>query len=188
MARNLLDYIDTDDTAISGRKENDYYLGLTPQYLAPNRPLLSVEEIALIEGFDVQIAQAMKPYVTVHPLTGGPGINVNTAPAHVLALLYYGNSGDMRLADEDIVRRIMQARLDDRLICTRTELDPDRCIPLSEVGLGEGTIFPEVILPSEPTVFIVRADAKVSQARRSIEAVVDVTNPAEPRLLSWRPL
>jgi type II secretory pathway component PulK len=188
MARNLLDYIDADETAIGGRNENDYYLAQAPPYLAANRPLLSAEEIALVEGFDVQIAEAMKPYVTVHPLTGGTGINLNTAPAHVLALLYHGSSGDMRLASADIVRNIMQARLDDRLVCTQAETDPDRCIPLSEVGLGEGAIFPPVVLPSESTVFIVRAEAKVSQARRSIEAVVDVTNPGEPLLLSWRPL
>lgn len=188
MARNLIDYIDGDDVAISGKREDDYYESQDPPYRAPNGPLLSVEELAMVEGFDAQIAQAMAPYVTVYPLLGGPGINVNTAPPHVLALIYQGSSGDMRLASEDIVRDIMKERSEGRIICSATETDPDRCVGLSEVGLNEGSIFPDVNWPLLSAVFRIEAEARVGRVVRRIEAVIDFSNGTDPQLLSWKSL
>lgn len=186
MARNLLDYIDADDVAIGGRREDDYYLRQTPPYTAANRPLLSVDEIAMIEGFDAQIMEAMRPYVTVYPLAGQTGIDINTAPAHVLALVYHGSSGDMRLSDEDTVRQILEVRQQDSIVCTESAADPERCVGLSEVGLGEGGIYPQVSLPATVTLFLVRAEATVDDVVRSVETVIDVDNADEPRLLSWK--
>lgn len=188
LARNLLDYIDADATAIDGRTEDDYYLAQDPPYTAANRPLLSVDEIAMIEGFDAEWARLLRPYVTVYPLVGNAGINVNTAPPHVLGLLYHGSSGSMRLADADLVGDILKQRREGRLVCTATELAPDECIPMSEVGLGEGAIFPAVDLPAQPTVFTVVSEATVRDVVYSIEAVLDLTDGRNPRLLSWRAL
>jgi type II secretory pathway component PulK len=185
MARNLLDYIDDDDVAINGRTEDEYYRSQEPPYVAANRPLLSVEEVAMVEGFDAQIAEAMRPYVTVHPLLGQEGINLNTAPPHVLALTYSGSTGDMRLADEEIVREIMKARDQDYIVCTNKE-GADNCTTLSDLGLGEGSIFPTAQLPMVSQVFTVTARASVDDITRTVEAVVDVTTKTEPRLLSWR--
>lgn len=188
LARNLLDYIDADDVAIDGRHEDDYYQRQDPPYAAANRPLLSVDEIAMIEGFDAEIANEIRPYVTVHPLLGDTGINVNTAPPHVLGLLYYGSSGNMRLADTDLVGDILEERDAGRLICTETELAPDRCVPMSEVGLGEGSVFPPVDWPAEALVFTVVSEARVQEVVHAIEAVIDMSNGQKPRLLSWRAL
>jgi general secretion pathway protein K len=188
MARNLLDYMDADDVAIGGRDENEYYLRQDPPYTAANRPLLSVEEIALVEGFDVQIAEAMRPYVTVHPLLGDQGINVNTAPPHVLALLYQGPSGDRQLSDEDTVRDILQIRDQDKIVCTATQTVPDLCVGLAEAGLGNGSIYPETTLPMDSSVFLIHSEAQVDDVVRTVEAVIDVTEREEPRLLSWRSL
>jgi type II secretory pathway component PulK len=186
MARNLIDFMDQDDVAIGGHDEDEYYANQIPPYQPTNGPMLSVEELAMVQGFDSEIAEALKPYVTVYPLLGEEGINVNTAPPHVLSLLYHGSSGDMRLADEDIVRNILEQRREDRILCTETESDPDRCITLSEVGLGEGSIFPATTLPAEALVFRVIAEARVEEAIRTVETVVDISNQEEPRLLLWR--
>ena len=186
MARNLLDYMDPDDVGISGKNENDYYADQYPPYAPANGPLLSVEEIALIEGFDARIAKRIKPYATVYPLLGETGINANTAPAYVLALLQHGSSGDMRLADEDIVRSILKNRQQDRIVCDATESDSERCISLSEVGLGEGSIFPPVELPQEANVFHVISEATVENVIRRVEAVIDISDRESPQLLSWR--
>ena len=186
MARNLLDYLDADDVGISGKPENAYYADQIPPYSPPNGPLLSVDEIALIEGFDARIAKRIKPYATVFPLLGEAGINVNTAPAHVLAIIQHGSSGDMRLADEDIVRSILDRRDQDRIVCTQTESDPERCITLSEVGLGTGSIFPPAELPQEAMVFRVTSVATVQSVVRQVDAVIDISDRENPQLLSWR--
>jgi len=188
LARNLLDYIDPDEVAIDGRDENDYYLAQDPPYTAANRPLLSVDEIAMIEGFDAEWASWLRPYVTVHPLVGDTGININTAPPHVLGLLYYGSSGDMRLADADLVGDILRQRDEGKLVCTESARAPGMCVPLSEVGLGEGSIYPPVDLPAVSVVFTIVSEATVRDVVYSIEAVVDVTDGRNPRLLSWRAL
>jgi len=188
MAQNLLDYIDEDDVAINGRSEDEYYRNQDPPYTAANRPLLSVEEIAMIEGFDTQIADAMRPYVTVHPLLGEQGINVNTAPPHVLSVVYSGSSGDRQLSDEDIVRDIMQVREQEKIVCSQTESAPDICVGLSEAGLGFGGMYPEVDLPMEATVFLITSEARFGDVVRRVEAVVDISERETPRLLSWRAL
>ena len=188
LARNLLDYIDADDVAISGRDENEYYRRQDPPYEAPNRPILSIEEIGMIEGFDVELAEALRPYVTVHPLVGDEGINLNTAPPHVLGLIYFGSTGDMVLADADIVGGIMKERDQDRIVCTDTARVPDRCVPLGDVGLGLGAVYPELDLPAQSTVFTVESEARVGEVVYTVEAVIDVSNGEEPLLLSWRAL
>ena len=186
LARNLLDYMDPDDVGISGKRENDYYAEQAPSYKPSNGPLLSIEEIALIEGFDSRIAARIAPYVTVHPLLGEAGINANTAPPHVLAILQHGSGGDMRLADEDIVRSILKIREQDRIVCSQTESDMDRCASFSEVGLGTGSVFPAAELPQKATVFRITAEATVEEVVRRVQAVIDISDREQPQLLSWR--
>jgi type II secretory pathway component PulK len=186
MARNLLDYLDPDDVGISGKNELEYYSAQNPAYKVANGPLLSVDEIALIEGFDARITQRIKPYVTVYPLLGGTGINVNTAPPHVLALIQHGSSGDMRLADENIVRSILKNRQQDRIVCSQTESDSERCVSLSEVGLGTGSIYPPVEWPQRANFFRVVSEGRVEDVVRRVEAVIDISDRENPQLLSWR--
>ena len=81
LARNLLDYIDADDVALGGRSEDDYYLNQAAPYTAANRPLLSVDEVAMIEGFDTEMAERLRPYFTVYPLLGETGVKRQYGPA-----------------------------------------------------------------------------------------------------------
>jgi len=191
LARNLLDYLDDDDQRIAGGDEDEYYLSQSPPYRAANRPLLSVEELGLVEGFNVQLMQALRSYVTVYPLypdDAHRGINLNTAPPHVLALVYYGSTGDQRLADEDIVRSILKVRAEGDLICTGGGGDPERCRTLQDVhpNLALGSLFPEMALPNDSTTFTLISEASVGEIRRTVVAVVDRSDPVVPQLLSWR--
>jgi len=186
LARNLLDYMDADDVAIDGHREDDYYLGLDPPRTAANRPLLSVDEIALVEGFDVQLAAALRPYVTVFPFVNAQGIDLNTAPPHVLALVFHGSSGDMRLANEAIVRQILQLRDQDAAICRDSPKKAENCVTLAEVGLGEGGIYPQATMPADATTFLITAEARAGEITRTIEAALDVSDLEQPVLLSWR--
>jgi general secretion pathway protein K len=94
LAYALADWIDTDsEVQPGGGAEDGYYLSLPRPYLAANRPLVELGELARIKGFDSQTIARLKPFVSVLP-TVGP-INVNFAPAEVLASV----AGNMSLSD-----------------------------------------------------------------------------------------
>ena len=44
-------------------------------------------------------------------------MNLNTAPPHVLALLWFDDGVEQRLADEDTVRQILRVRAEGGLLC-----------------------------------------------------------------------
>lgn len=183
LARNLLDYLDEDETGLRGGTENDYYQQQTPPYEAPNRPLLGVDELRLVQGFDGPLVDALSAYVTVYPYAKADGINPNTAPPHVLALLFHGVGQDFELVDEDGVRRVLKAREAGEVLCADEAQNP-ACSPLSQAV--EGEIFPPPTFESD--VFRVAAEARVGSVRRRVEAVVDRSKPDEPTILSWRVL
>ncbi len=185
LARNLIDYMDTDRIRLSGGNEDDYYREQDPPYTAANHPLLSVDELGLVEGFDVQLVDAIRPYVTVYPLVKANGINLNTAPPHVLSLIYSGVSGQRRLVPEDTVARILKMRDEGRVICTGSEPDLD-CVTLNEVDLGVGSLFPPTKLPDESNSFTIKAHATAGQIERTVVAVIDRRKLTQPKLLFWR--
>jgi type II secretory pathway component PulK len=191
ISRNLLDYMDEDDTARNGRSEDHYYRSQDPPYRARNGPFLSFDEIGLVEGVDPQLLNSMRDYLTVHPIGGSQGINLNRAAPWVLSIVYSGTSGDRRLVREQTVRDIWALREDSKLLCNESSSDPLRCVPPGEVGngeLGEGSIYPETVLPAKPSVFRIVAEARVGNLTRRMEAIYD-TRPMEgPQLLSWRRL
>src|SRR5262249_61339553 len=96
---------------IAGRSEDDVYQKRIPPATPTNQPLLSVDELRRVEGFDERIVDALRPYVTVYPYVDRPGgINPNTAPPHVLSLLFYDDGVQLRLADEKKIRSILAMR------------------------------------------------------------------------------
>ncbi len=89
LADALADWMDTDsEPQPQDGVEDGYYLTLQPPYLAANRPLTDVAELALVRGFDGHVRARLRPFVTALPrLTA---INVNTAPPEVLAAVVEG--------------------------------------------------------------------------------------------------
>jgi general secretion pathway protein K len=181
LARNLLDYISEDEIAIGGGPKDQPYQRRNPPGHAASRPLLSVDELRLVEGFDGDLVEALRPYVTVYPYAKADGINPNTAPPHVLALLFHGVGEDFRFATEDEVKSVLKARDQGDVLCADSAKTPG-CRSIGELLPGE--IFPPPTYASN--VFMIRAEAKVGEVRRTIEAVVDRTKPTEPQLLAWR--
>jgi len=180
LAEALMDWVDADPVRIKGGLEDTYYQVQQPPYRAANGPLMSVDDLFLIQGFDRQLVEALQRYITVQPFAGGGGINVNTAPPHVLSLLFFNDGNVDRLADEDDVKKILEIREDDGLLCGE-ELSVKGCTPIS-------TITPNPIFPPptyQASVFTIVADAQVGDVRRSIEAVVN-RNVDPPLMLSWR--
>jgi general secretion pathway protein K len=189
LAASLIDYIDADDLTDKGEPEDDAYLRLVPPYRPANRPLLSIEELRLVQGFDARLAQALAQYLTVYPFAPqgcgkpaeGCGINLNTAPPHVLALLWSNDGVEDRLADEDQVRRILKARADGGVICGEG-LSLKECTPIKDIV--PNPIFPPPTYASQ--IFEIRAEATVGDVRRTGLAVMDRTAPNFPVWLSWR--
>ncbi len=111
----------------------------------------------------------------------GCGVNLNTAPPHVLALLFFDDGVSLRLASEDVVRDILQIREEDGVICPSGQ-SAEVCTPIGEIVTN--AIFPAPTFRSQ--VFVVTAEARVGDILRSVEAVVDRSNADKPRLLAWR--
>jgi general secretion pathway protein K len=181
LAQNLIDWVDADSLRVGGGDEDEYYQAQRPPYRPANRPLLSLEELLLVEGFDVQLVNALRPYVDVLPFVAGDGVNPNTAPSWVLALLYHGQPGAERLADEDTVRRILDIRDQKGILCA-DEANHPACIPLREVV--EGEVYPPLSYHAD--VFRVTAEARYGEVRRTVEAVVDRSEAENPVILAWR--
>ena len=182
LAANLVDWVDEDEFRERGGPENTYYQQQDPPYVAYNRPLLSIDELRLIEGFDGKLVDALRHYVTVYPYARGSGINLNTAPPHVLALLFYNDGVTQQLAPESMVRAILEAREGDGLICPEGQ-SAENCTPMTQIVTNANTIYPPPTTASH--VFTVRAEARIGDVRRTIETVTDFGQPDDPQLLSW---
>lgn len=182
LVENLIDYIDRDDTRIGGGFEDDYYQKQFPPYRASNQPLLSVDELGLVEGFTAELVDVMRPYVTVHPYVEGAGINPNTAPPYILSLIYYNDGVDFRLVKEDDVRRIVEVRREGKIFCETNQLE--ECILMSDILPNATSIYPPLGYFSD--TFSVRSEARFANVERTVEAVIDRSTPSEPVLLSWK--
>jgi general secretion pathway protein K len=99
LADAVVDWIDADDMPSgNGGAEDAWYLALAEPYRAANQPLMQVEELLRIRGFDARAFAKLAPYVSALP--GRTMVNANTAPAPVIAALLEG------LSDEDVLRLI----------------------------------------------------------------------------------
>jgi general secretion pathway protein K len=82
----VIDWIDPDNMPhFPYGGEDDVYSRLEPAYLVANSMMTSRTELLAINGFSPEIYEQIAPYVTALPR--GTLLNVNTAPAAVLASL-----------------------------------------------------------------------------------------------------
>lgn len=89
LASALADWIDADsEPQPQDGAEDTYYLSLQPPYLAANRPLIDVAELALVRGFDDSVRARLHPFVTALPRF--TAVNANTATPEVLAAVVEG--------------------------------------------------------------------------------------------------
>ena len=89
LADALADWVDADSQPQpQGGAEDGYYLALQAPYLAANRPLIDVGELALVRGFDENVRARLRPFVTALPRS--TPVNVNTASPEVLAAIVEG--------------------------------------------------------------------------------------------------
>lgn len=87
MSQVVLDWLDPDaDIRFPDGAEDQSYQQKDPPYLTANTPFRSVSELLLLEGMTYEDYEKLKPFVTVLPVA--TKININTAPAAVIAALH----------------------------------------------------------------------------------------------------
>ena len=79
----IADWVDGDDSARAAGAEDAYYIAQTPPMLAANAPIVRTAELADVRGVAVNALASIAPFIVSLPR--GTPINVNTAPAEVLA-------------------------------------------------------------------------------------------------------
>jgi general secretion pathway protein K len=89
LAAALVDWMDADEAPQNEESaESAYYANRSPNYRAANRPLVSLNELLRVRGFDRNVLSALRPFVTLLP--SRTLVNVNTARPEVLAALVEG--------------------------------------------------------------------------------------------------
>jgi hypothetical protein len=88
----------------------------------------------------------------------------------------------MRFVQGEDVRRILEVRANEMVVCPGA-MD-ESCTPLSELLPNSESIHPPLTYIAN--TFTVRSEARVGNVRRTVEAVIDRSTPAEPLLLSWK--
>jgi general secretion pathway protein K len=89
LAANLADWLDGDnEPQPQGGAEDGWYLAQAAPYLAANRALTDVAELAQVRGFDAGVRTRLRPFVAALPRF--TALNVNTAAPEVLAAVVDG--------------------------------------------------------------------------------------------------
>jgi type II secretory pathway component PulK len=183
----LLDWIDKDDETRLGTPEHEYYVETKKAKSLPlNRPVFSLDELAGVPGMTPLLLEALKAYFTPYPMfpgSNGGGVNLNTAPAHVLSLIFHGVGDDFRLVDQRDVFELLKARKDGRVFCPTVGQDP--CTDfLQTLGIAQGEqIFPTPTFTSR--VFSIDVEAAIGDTRACVHSVVDRGNGAEVKTLFY---
>ena len=85
IADALRDWLDSNlETGFNGAEDN-YYLGLEPPYRSADQAMQDSSELLLVKGVDYKSYQKLRPFVCA--LSAGTSLNLNTAPAEVIATL-----------------------------------------------------------------------------------------------------
>lgn len=186
LADAILDWLDGNQQTRLGDDESSFYAEQGAAGVPPDRPLFALEELAGVPGLDAALLAELRAYFTTYPLFPGPGqagVNPNTAPSHVLALVYRGTAGDLRLLDEADVFAILRARRQGRIFCPDSTREP--CVSFaSEIGRVGESVFPPLRYQSD--TFEILSRAQFDEARACITAVIDRKELAELSVLSYR--
>jgi len=87
IASVIRDWIDADQepTGFDGAEETEY-LGFSPPYRTPDRPMVDIGELMAVKGMTRELFELLRPHLTALPVVGS-AINVNTATEPVLLSL-----------------------------------------------------------------------------------------------------
>jgi general secretion pathway protein K len=163
----LADWIDENNEPRPGGAESSYYNTLKPPYAAKNGPLDTLEELALVKGFDAGTMNRLRPFVTIYPDMINATININTAAPEMLAALDEGMS-------DSLVKSVMDYR---KTTPFKSQTDLASVAGLETIAQGL-----TLTTTAKGTVYRIRSQATVRETIRIIEAVVQL----DGTVLYWR--
>ena len=168
LAAAVTDWIDPDaEVTYPGGAEDGDYLALDLPYRAGNRALTTVDGLYRLKGFDAETVERLRPYVTALPQP--TPINVNTAPAEVLAAAI----ADLSL---DQARALVTARKGQHfkdVADFRTRL-PESVKQVNDAVLAVGSRY-----------FLVSGHARFGRAKVGYAALLERDATAWPKLV-WQ--
>jgi len=106
LINNIADWVDGDQESLNGGSEQAYYTDYRNEFIPPNRPFKTMEEIHMVAGMTDEIYEELTKHITLY---GVKGINVNQAERDVLLSLF--NNYPPEVADE-LVTEILKRRSD----------------------------------------------------------------------------
>ncbi len=104
LLNNIADWVDEDQESLNGGSEASYYTDLRNEFIPPNRPFKTLEELHMIAGMTDEIFEILAPQITLY---GVKGINVNQAERDVLLSLFSNFAPEV---GDEIVREILKRR------------------------------------------------------------------------------
>jgi general secretion pathway protein K len=147
-----------------GGAKSSWYNTLKPPYSAKNGPLDTLEELALVKGFDAGTMNRLRPFVTIYT---DNTININTAAPEMLTALDVG-------MNDSLVKSVLDYR---KTTPFKDRTDLARVAGMETIAQGLS-----LTTTAKGTVFRIRSQATVRETIRIIEAVVQL----DGTVLYWR--
>lgn len=189
IADGILDWMDTDKETRLGDDEVKYYAERGAQRGPVDRKLVSLAELAQVPGLDATLLGALGDYFAPapeFPRSEGGGLNPNTAPPHLLALLYLVANEQGRFVEDEDVYSVLKARKDGMVFCpTEGGASEEDCTDFAAtLGAGGETIFPP--LNFQTNVFSIRVRARMGTAQACVTTVVNREKVEKIKPLAYR--
>jgi len=168
LAAAVTDWIDPDaEVTYPGGAEDGDYLALDQPYRAGNRALTTVDGLYRLKGFDAETVERLRPYVTALPQP--TPINVNTAPAEVLAAAI----ADLSLDQAQALVAARKGKHFKDVADFRARL-PESVKQANDAVLAVGSRY-----------FLVAGHARFGRAKVGYEALLERESTAWPKLV-WQ--
>lgn len=165
----LVDWLDADsEPQPAGGAEDAFYLALPTPYLAANRPLVDVAELALVRGFDAAVRARLRPFVSALPAF--TALNVNTAAPEVVAAVVDG-------LDLDAARALVEKR--------QRAYFRERGDFLNQLPRGAQAAVEDISFSSD--YFLVQLHVSIGSAQARSAALLARSDANWPRIV-WRKL
>lgn len=179
----FIDWVDYDDNKMEYGKDDYSDLAIS----AKNKPLNRLEELLMIEGFDLDIFNKLSNYLTIY---GEGKININTAPKEILAALGLSKDHAQNIIDYRNGPDAQAATGDDVPIQDVVELQSKQAEifksgPLSseDIATISGLITARITVTSD--FYRVNSSAVVNNVKSKISAVVKIEADKSPQYEYW---
>ena len=176
---SLVDWLDKDDEEHENGAERGYYSSRKPPYIPANGPILFLEELLLVKGWNEKVLYGEKEHsgiIDYLTIAGQDGmININTAPAQVLQALH-----------ADMTEELAADLVDFRSEKENSELlaQPDWYRQAGDFP-GDITLEKELITTSS-SYFLVTITAGIGGLQRTGNGVIHRSENSEQTLLYWK--